>query len=298
MLPKLLIGSLLFVTKVLAGGYAGALERVWLFYAYQIDGLNDASARTLGWKCKSWDDAAKQCRVKKGKEQWVQCKGSLPGPDGKRCTFSELLNCLGGAGLKDKLVADKDGNLLDLGNTNPDPEETAKRVYAHYLASPTGYVPDYQSHRILRTATGDYMDCINKVGDLVANAGAAGKNTGDNKKLFERFLETTTLIKTARVGDHGKWLIDAAEKDLNPQGIDVEKENVGSGHNPADASKTWQTVDWEKTMSNRGDRSELEMLLITGETREKFYDNDKKASDHRVVMQSFEIVENKARGCT
>ena len=101
-----------------------------------------------------------------------------------------------------------------------------------------------------------------------------------------------------RVGDHGKWLNDAAEKDLNPQGIDVEKENVGPGHNPADTSEPWQTVDWEKTMSNRGGRSELEMLLITGKTREKFYDTDKTASDHRVVIESFEIVENKARGCS
>ncbi|KAL7783619.1 hypothetical protein V8C37DRAFT_396920 [Trichoderma ceciliae] len=63
------IGFLLLATKVLAGGFAGALDRVWLFYAYQMDELNDPAQRTLGRKCKSWDPSTKKCRINKNTKQ-------------------------------------------------------------------------------------------------------------------------------------------------------------------------------------------------------------------------------------
>ena len=115
-------------------------------------------------------------------------------------------------------------------------------MYAHFLAAPKPKVPDYQPYRILYRATSDYVGCINKVGNIVVKAGADGKDTGDNKKFFERFVGTTKQIETARVGDHGPWLINAAEKELNPQGINVKTESVGPGHNPGDPSQSWKTV--------------------------------------------------------
>jgi hypothetical protein len=145
------------------------------------------------------------------------------------------------------------------------------------------------------------VDCINKVGNIVVKAGADGKDTGDNKMLFERFVETTKQIETARVGDHGPWFINAAEKDLNPQGIDVKTESVSPCHNPGDPSQPWKTVNWEETMSggvDSGDFSQQEMLVITEKTREDFYAKYKIASDHRVVMQSFSLVEKMTKICT
>ena len=262
--------------------------------------LDDPPSRTLGWKCTSWDDGAKKCRInsKTGKESWVECKGAM---DGKRCTFSQLLNFIGGISANDQLVADNGGNVLGLKATDPDPQETAKRVYAHFLAAPKPKVPDYQPYRILYQATSDYVDCINKVGNIVVKAGADGKDTGKNEKLFERFAETTKQIETARVGDHGTCLINAAEKELNPQGIDVKTESVGPGHNPGDPSQSWNTVNWEDTMAgavDSGDFSQQEMLVIADKTREDFYAKDKIAADHRVVMQSFSLVEKMTQRCT
>ncbi|KAI1110527.1 hypothetical protein F5Y14DRAFT_360547 [Nemania sp. NC0429] len=296
---KLLALCLCLASRALAGGYSGALERVWLFYAYQIDELNDEADRTLGWKCTSWDPAAGQCRKDgNGKEKWVQCKGILQ--PGSRCTFSQLLNFLGGVSPKDQLMANSEGTTLPQDAKDPDPEETAKKVYAHFAAATKGKVPDWQPYRILRNGNSDYASSINKVADQVAKAAADGRNTGAARTLFERFAETTTQIKTARVGDHGPFLIDATEKKLNPQGITVVQETVGSGQNPVDPSKSWKTVDWEKTMSGAVASkkfSEAEILKITTTTREEFYNGDPTAQDHRVVITSFDIAETRAKGC-
>ncbi|UKZ68123.1 uncharacterized protein TrAtP1_009159 [Trichoderma atroviride] len=198
-------------------------------------------------------------------------------------------------------ASDEHGTLEDINSTDPDPEETAKKVYAHFLSQPKPKVPDWPGYRMIYQGNENYNASIDKVGKVVEKAAKAGKNTGDNKKLFQRFAQTTTQIKTARVGDHGPYLIDAAEKRLNPLGIDVVKDSVGSlGHNPADPSKAWQTVDWEQTMSGAiagGEYSELEISVVTDHVREDFYSKEKTARDHRVVMQSFEIAENKANGC-
>ncbi|KAL6689753.1 hypothetical protein J3F84DRAFT_391362 [Trichoderma pleuroticola] len=248
----------------------------------------------------SWDPVAHKCRIntKTKQEWWVTCEGSMPN---KRCNFSDLLNFLGGCGKKDLFCADQHGVLQDIKSTDPDPEETAKKVYAHFLAQKKPKVPDWPGYRIIDQGPDDYNQSIDKVGDVVEKAAKAGKNTGDNKKLFERFAQTTAQIKTARVGDHGPYLIAAAENRLKPLGIDVVKERVGSsGHNPADPSKTWETVDWEQTMAGAiagGEYSELEIMAITDKTREDFYSADDTARDHRTVIQSYEIVENKVNGC-
>lgn len=292
---KLLL-SILFlpIATVLAGGYAGALERVWLFYAYQIDGLNDESSRTMGWKCTSWDDKKLECRTKKGKVQWVKCVGTLPD---RRCTFSQFLNHVGGCTNKDQLVADKDGNLLDLKDTNPDPEQTAKNVYEH-LVKTKGRVGDYQTYRVLKTGTGDYVAGINDIGAVVEKALADGKKTSENEFMFKRFSECTSLIKDARVGDHGKYLIEGAEEKLKAYDITVKTEKVGSGHNPIDSSDKWETVDWEETMLDavKGGKSMSDVEEIVNEVKKKFYE-DTTAEEHRVVIESYSNIEAKMSGC-
>ncbi|KAH0498489.1 hypothetical protein TgHK011_005742 [Trichoderma gracile] len=270
---KHLVSVCLLIIKVLAGGFAGALDRVWLYYAYQIDGLNDPAQRTLGWKCRSWDDVAKKCRIHKRTKQewWVECKGSM---HGRRCNFSELLNFLGGSSSKDLFASDEHGRLLDSQTTNPDPEETAKRVYAYYLSQSKNRVFDWQGYRVI------YQ--------------------GDNKRLFDRFVETTAQIKAARVGDHGPYLVAAMEQRLNPRGFRIEKEKVRLGHNPADPSQVWETVDWEHTMAGvrvGGEHSELETLLMMDEIREDFYSKDSDAQRHRTVIQSFEMAELRVQRC-
>ncbi|KAJ8130533.1 hypothetical protein O1611_g3095 [Lasiodiplodia mahajangana] len=299
MQTKLFVSLLFFlVTKVLAGGYQGALERVWLFYAYQIDGLNDPAQQTLGWKCDSWDDVMMRCRPgKKGRSGWSMCKGTLPG---KRCTFSQLTNFLGGTGRDDPFVTDSKGNTLPLTDTNPDPEETAKKVLTHYLAQPKHKVPDWQGYRFILNGEKQYVRSIRQVGNLVAKAGSEGKNTGANKALFEMFAATTTQIKNARIGDTGPYLVTRAENELNPRGITVYTESIGPGHSPADPTRIWKTVDWEKTMSQAvasGKFTKGQIMQITGAVRSEYYNTNTNANEHRIVIKAFKTSETKAKGC-
>ncbi|KAL7813704.1 hypothetical protein V8C26DRAFT_436245 [Trichoderma gracile] len=180
---------------------------------------------------------------------------------GRRCNFSELLNFLGGSSSKDLFASDEHGRLLDSQTTNPDPEETAKRVYAYYLSQSKNRVFDWQGYRVIYQGQEEYNHNIDMIGSAVEKAAKAGKNTGDNKRLFDRFVETTAQIKAARV---------------------------------------WETVDWEHTMAGvrvGGEHSELETLLMMDEIREDFYSKDRDAQRHRTVIQSFEMAELRVQRC-
>lgn len=130
MKTTLFLQLVLLITTALAGGYQGCLERLLLFYAYEIDELNDPNDRKLGFKCKRWDDKKKECMaVKDPKDDtkpaaavWEECVGKvLPS---KRCTFSELNAFMGKMRDKEKLVGGT-GTDTD-GNTFPLPEDTLK----------------------------------------------------------------------------------------------------------------------------------------------------------------------------
>ncbi|KAL6907357.1 hypothetical protein GGI43DRAFT_380860 [Trichoderma evansii] len=299
---KTLAGFFLLFTSVLAGGYAGAIERVWLYYAYQIDGLNAEADQTIGYKCLKWDDPNKKCLQKGNKDLWVACKGSTR-PD-KRCTMTELLNRVGRVSGGDQLVANSDGKPLPLETTDPDPQKTAQNLYKHFwdtsLWGDKAGVRDWQPYRILKD-------------DIRAKA--AGKPLDNaTEKLFSRFEECNRLIKTARIGDHGPYLIDASEKYLNPRGIDVKIEILDPPVNPVDSTKNWKTVDWEETVeeavkTGNGTKEQLEKMME--DTKKDFYEapvdgseqtdaeekERKKAREHREVIDAFTNAHNKAAGC-
>lgn len=73
----------LFVTTAWAGGYQFFVELQVHALAYEIDGLRDASDRTIGFKCdkSGWDDQAKKCTG-----TWKQFSSSGP-----RANIQELL---------------------------------------------------------------------------------------------------------------------------------------------------------------------------------------------------------------
>ncbi|KAI1345813.1 hypothetical protein F5Y01DRAFT_308775 [Xylaria sp. FL0043] len=272
----------LLVTKVLAGGYQGALERVWLFYAYQIDGLNDPSKQTLGFKCLSWGSVMNECKPgRNGRSGWTMCKGTLPG---KRYTFSQLTNFIGGTGRDEPFMADSKGNTLPLTDGHPDPEETAKRLLTYYLAQPKHKVPDYQGYKFLKGGDTEYVRTIRRIGNV----------------LFEMFASTTTQIKNARIGDTGHFLVTRAENKLNPRGITVYTESISPGHSPADPTRVWTTADWEKTMSQAvasGKFTKGQVMQITAEVGTEYYREIREANNLRVVLKAFKTAETKAKGC-
>lgn len=321
---KILAGFFLLITSVLAGGYGGALERVWLFYAYQIDGLNDKSIQTLGYYCQKYDRAQQKC-LKQGKHDlWKACRGQI-GP-GKRCSMNALLNQLGRVGPNDQLVADSAGKPLPQDTADPDPQKTAENFYNHQddpAAFKSPGVKNWAPYRILKDGTADYVSAIDKISDVVAKtsvevrlkAALAGKPLDDaTQKLFSRFEETSRLIKTARIGDHGRYLIAAAEKYLKPHGIDVKIEVLDPPVNPVDSTRKWETVDWEKTIAaaveaGKGTREQMEKLM--DDAKKDFYDApvdgrtetelEKEARDqareHRAAITAFTNAHNKAAGC-
>ncbi|RFU78377.1 hypothetical protein TARUN_3899 [Trichoderma arundinaceum] len=284
------------VPAVWAGGYQGALERVWDFYAYQIDGLNDAKDRILGFSCKKWDSATKKCAINPETkvDEWEECQGKiLPS---KRCTFNELMGFLGKFRGNEELVRGTDGagNPLPQDTETPDIKETGKYVYSQLLvkSKKVGNVPPY---KFMYKATGDYVAYLSRMENMVTTTGP--KKNDLNKHLFDGFKAASDAIKEARIGDHGPFLIAEAEKVLKPKGFTIEKMPVGTGSNPVTGAP-WETVDWEKTVSTalEGDRWELDVLNDISDFHDNFYKGGS-AKDHKVVMESFKIIGDKLESC-
>ncbi|KAM5445397.1 hypothetical protein MaudCBS49596_007540 [Microsporum audouinii] len=165
MRPPLLLTLTYLAASVIAEGYQGCLERVMLFYAYQIDELNDPKDRTLGFACKKWDDSAKICT----NNDWKECKGK----GGGRCNFNELMASLGRARPNDKLVGPPGSNQA---TTSPDIDETAKVLNQHYITN-VGKVPNYPAYKVLKDSDGNYNRLLEHLGNVVNNA--AGHKTAE-----------------------------------------------------------------------------------------------------------------------
>jgi hypothetical protein len=84
-----LLALLFYATIIIAGGYQGCLERIWLFKAYEIEGLN-SGPHSLSWKCRAWDEPSNSCR----NNEWVECRGRRAASP--RCDFGEFIQHLGG----------------------------------------------------------------------------------------------------------------------------------------------------------------------------------------------------------
>ncbi|KAF7167905.1 hypothetical protein CNMCM6106_003275 [Aspergillus hiratsukae] len=237
--------------SVCAGGYQGCLERLLLFYAYQINGLNDPKDQTLGFKCKNWDNKAQNCV----NDEWEACKGK----GGGRCNFNELMATLGFSRTNDKLVGPSGA---DQNTATPDIEETAKRVCKHYTTPPN-------------------------------------KKTDENKHLWDGFDHTLDKVNIARAGDHGKFLISAAEDKLGkPNGMDIKR--VKLGVNPLDG-KPWETVDWKATADACKAKPIKDCDRLIRDFRNDWYTNektrDKRARDHYVLFKSYKRIGDQARSC-
>ncbi|KAK2743575.1 hypothetical protein FQN55_007173 [Onygenales sp. PD_40] len=272
--------------NVFAGGYQGCLERVLLYYAYQIDELNDEKDQTLGSSCDKWDSKDKTCIG----DEWTTCAKKYN--KNKRCNFNQLMASLGKARPNDKLVGPKGA---DQNTKTPDIEETAKVLHKHYTSTvKNGIVPNYPAYKFLKGADGDYNAYIEKVGKVV-NEGAKHR-TPDNKELWDKFDDALEKLRVARVGDHGKFLIEAADAKLGSK-MEIKRQNLGN--NPVDPSEKWETVDWAATEDAAKKKGVADYESLIKGFKDEFYDKStpagRKADDHLVVMKSFKLVEDQAR---
>jgi hypothetical protein len=112
------------IATVFAGGYQGCLERVLLFYAYQIDQLNPLEEQTLGWRCRRWRgrDRTNYIPAHCDDDDWERCRGA----GGGKCSFNELMVFLGKLRQNDQVVGPPGA---DQDTTTPDIRTTAIRLY-------------------------------------------------------------------------------------------------------------------------------------------------------------------------
>lgn len=146
-----LIATLTYLTSfVYAGGFHGCLERVWLYQAYLIDELNDEADRTIGFRCKKWDDKSKPQLCTN--DEWEACK---PQRGSGRCNFDQLMVHLGRAPqLKDWDRRDGNGKL--------NVEETAKRCN-ELFSNKNQPVKNFPGFKAIKGGTEEFNDYIKKL---------------------------------------------------------------------------------------------------------------------------------------
>ncbi|KAI0882846.1 uncharacterized protein GGS22DRAFT_168931 [Annulohypoxylon maeteangense] len=271
------------LSAVLAGGYQGCLERVQLFNAYEIDGLNAEADQTIGFKCAKADTKTKSCT------QWNACKPKK-NSGRTRCNFDDLMVFLGKAPTTTGWsVNDSSGKL--------DPEGTAKQCYKLFTSAPgkNPKVPNFPPHVAVKDAW-EFNDYIKRVGDTV-NKTYKNKGNSDNRNLFDSFDTTTEKVSESRAGDHGPHLIDAARTQLGGA-MDIKTESVGGGSNPA-TGETWETVDWRETAAQAKAKGVPDVDKKIQGFLKGFYGvgGNSQARSHRVVIQSYKRVADRSQSC-
>jgi hypothetical protein len=289
-------------TVVWAGGYQGALERVWLFQAYEIDALNPLDQQTIGFKCRHQLDA-KVTTCKKyekdadGKEKdgWIPCAPHRnTKPPRSRCNFDELTKHMGSApplraGQK-WAIYDADGKL----NT----EETAKNVYTKFTTSGVGKVVNFPPFKAMKGAGIEYNDFLVKFSTAV-NGAYSTHRTDANNHLWEAFDDTLEKINIARTGDHGPYLVEAAKThfaEINPE-IKIVEEKFGS--NPS-TGKEWKTVDWMSTAAE-AEKSGIHIQDSIVKFLDGYYRGTgalhKEARKHYQVIVSYKRIADRIQDC-
>ncbi|KAJ4416953.1 hypothetical protein N0V85_002070 [Neurospora sp. IMI 360204] len=228
------------LVAVWAGGYQAGLERIWLWQAYQIDELNAEADRKVGMRCPSYKSHFKPpaCAV-----PWVPCVGA-----GGRCSFDELMDFIQPSDAAP--AAPQDLNNPEAprpqtqwavydANKEIDIKATAKNIYKINK----GRDADVPGHQKLKGAGESYPDFVKKLSQTVDDTYKAHDDA--DKDLWKQFDDLREEIRVARVGDHGKHLLEAAKKKLGSK-YELVKERLG--RNPA-TKKAWDTLDLEATVA-------------------------------------------------
>lgn len=151
MIATVLLELVPFITSVWAGGYQGVLERVLLYYAYEIEDLNPEAYRKLGFACKGeFDTTTKQCPG-----GWEKTESRGP-----RATITELvapLSRLNPRSMK-PIGRNSGGNPVPFadGVDGLDAEKTAKYLYPEILKAtkskrhPNGKIPNTPPYKMVR----------------------------------------------------------------------------------------------------------------------------------------------------
>jgi hypothetical protein len=278
---------------VFAGGYQGALERVLLYYAYQIDGLNSADVQRLGWKCMKWSTAERDCM------DWRRYENCDSGPGG-RCNFNQFVRNMGyGYEGSRNIVPGSDPNARTL-----DIDRAAANYY-HEVVTNTNHhkVMNYAPNRVMKFTTLEYQPFLDELGDLVQHT-ANSKKTKTNAWMFDEFTKTVQKINEARAGDHGPYAIREAKAKLGAQWVVTRNVGLNPALNPdfADvawqesAKEVWSEVNWVDTQ-NKMEKAGIKDAAQKITTARNAIYGPTVAREHLEVMERFREIERKVTSC-
>ncbi|KAH8629878.1 hypothetical protein IG631_14455 [Alternaria alternata] len=106
------------------------------------------------------------------------------------------------------------------------------------------------------------------------------------------------LVVKQRTGDHGKFLVAAAESSSKLKGIEIKKQSMGT--NPIDG-QALETVDWAETIKGAQNADVSDAQAKVDDFEKEFYEGEGEeklsARQHRAVVNSYKQIKDRAVAC-
>ncbi|KAI0803396.1 hypothetical protein GGR55DRAFT_700119 [Xylaria sp. FL0064] len=210
--------SLFFIAVYLAVLVSGkgarvAYEKIFLFYAYEIDQLNPEDKQSIGYKCT--DPIDKQKGGCRDPAPGMTGDSPKPRPRYQRCMNVTERPC---KSLREFLshIDDKDWNKItaipgaNQDTPTPDVEGTKNIMMEKDMDKNR-----YAAWRVIKDGT-SFNGMIDSVGDVLKNTwnSLSDADRATHKVLFDRAGEALDGVKWSRHIDHSKYVVDhlAADK--------------------------------------------------------------------------------------
>lgn len=239
----------------------------------------------MGFRCFNYDTKAEECID----DKWKECKSTRKGRSRDRCNFNDLMIVMGKAPPGSEWIPGGTGPAQD--TTTPDIDGTAKNIWDSYQKRGKP-IPNFQPYKAIRGGTEDFIKYIRELENVVIKT--ASKKTATSAHLWDEFNTVLDKIQEARIGDHGRHVISAAQTKLpalDPRIVIMRKD---LGYNPISVPLTkWQVIDWEVTAA----RSGVDNFETLKDEFEEDYYNSETAKDHRVVIRAYEEMKDHLSAC-
>lgn len=278
------------IIAVWAGGYQNCLERVWLFESFLIDQLNPQPDQRIGYQCNNW-------RHNHCVGNWVLCRGRQGRP---QCNFDDFQQFLGNTrpGMAPQAAYRPDGSL--------DARQTAVNCIWSWRNS--GGAPyNFKGYKAFMNGLNDHNDFVLRIGQINNdNYNNVDVRAAAGDAAFRRVDDTLTKITQARVADHGRHLIPAAENALPGTTIEIKDMGASPFYRAAwvppplvePDTPRFQTVDWEATINNSDDpahtRTQVRAWL------DAYYrgpEPNRNARLHWQVLRSYKTIKDQTNRC-
>ncbi|GFP60556.1 hypothetical protein TASIC1_0021000300 [Trichoderma asperellum] len=271
-----------------AGGYAGCLERVMFFQAYEIDGLLP-TGRSIGYWCLKWISQRNICKA----GQWRACNGDL---EGGRCTFEQFMKQIhpDTPNPQQWPVYEDDPKAKPGAKPKLDVKETALNCLKAHRAANEDIV-DIAPYRVMKGGGKGYGAAVKELGRRVDSRWQALTAVAkiENRPAFTVFDNAVDEIIRARRGDTGKRMYDAAMQLEQDENVTIKAEDLGPNPDPDEtdpAKKEWKEVNWPETTNLAVEHGIEDAENKLRQWVRTYIFNDPSATTHRNMMKKFKEV--------